>query len=85
MREEYIKQGEGFLIVYSVTSRDSFLAMGEFFELVQKVKNLSSFPAVLVGNKCDLVNERKVTFNEGKAFADKWGVPFVESSGMSFF
>lgn len=37
----------------------------------------------MVGNKTDLETERKVTFEEGKAFADSLGIKFVECSAKS--
>jgi GTPase SAR1 family protein len=36
--------------------------------------------SVLVGNKCDLVNERQVKYEEGAALAKQWGCPFYETS-----
>jgi GTPase SAR1 family protein len=35
---------------------------------------------VLVGNKCDLGNERQVSTEQGKALAAAWGCPFMEAS-----
>lgn len=36
---------------------------------------------VILANKADLVQERRVSEGEGKALADKWSVPFFETSG----
>ena len=38
---------------------------------------------VIVGNKCDLEEQRKVTTETGKAFADKYNVPFFECSSKT--
>ena len=35
---------------------------------------------ILVGNKCDLKDQRQVSFQEGKAFADSLGMQFLETS-----
>jgi hypothetical protein len=35
---------------------------------------------VLVGNKCDLVEKRRVSYERGKALADEFGWPFFETS-----
>jgi len=36
---------------------------------------------VLVGNKCDCVETREVTWDEGQHLAEEWGCPFMEVSG----
>lgn len=38
---------------------------------------------MLVGNKCDLEDKRKVTYAEAKSRADQWGVPYVETSAKT--
>ena len=35
---------------------------------------------ILVGNKCDLDNERKVSYEEGMELAKHFEVPFLETS-----
>ena len=60
MREQYMRTGEGFLLVYSITDRLSFGEMDDFFQQIQRVKDRDSVPLVLVGNKVDLSHEREV-------------------------
>uniref|UniRef100_A0A3B4A9N1 Uncharacterized protein n=1 Tax=Periophthalmus magnuspinnatus TaxID=409849 RepID=A0A3B4A9N1_9GOBI len=38
---------------------------------------------VLAGNKVDLVEEREVSVGEGRALAEDWGCPFMETSAKS--
>jgi GTPase SAR1 family protein len=38
---------------------------------------------MLIGNKSDLVNEREVSFEEGKLFAEQNGMTFIETSAKS--
>jgi len=63
MREQYMRTGEGFLLVYSITSRESFDEITTFQQQILRVKDKDYFPMVVVGNKCDLDHERKVTYN----------------------
>ena len=51
-----------------------FVPLNEYFVL---------YFSVLVGNKCDLDSNRQVTFEQGKALAQEWGVPFVETSAKT--
>lgn len=65
MREQYMRTGEGFLLVYSITSRQSFEEITTFQQQILRVKDKDYFPMVVVGNKCDLEGEREV-FRHGK-------------------
>lgn len=61
MREQYMRTGEGFLLVYSITSRQSFEEISTFQQQILRVKDKDYFPMVVVGNKCDLECEREVS------------------------
>lgn len=61
MREQYMRTGEGFILVYSITSRDSFDEMKTFHKQILQVKKEESWPMILVGNKNDLSTEREVS------------------------
>jgi GTPase SAR1 family protein len=60
MREQYMREGEGFILVYSITERESFDSIGAFHEQLLRVKEMNTVPIILVGNKCDLEYERRV-------------------------
>ena len=65
MREQYMRTGEGFLLVYSITSRSSFEEINQFHQQILRVKDKDSYPVVVVANKCDLEYERQVGMNGG--------------------
>ncbi|KAK6088571.1 Ras-like protein [Seiridium cupressi] len=83
MREQYMRTGEGFLLVYSITSRQSFDEITTFQQQILRVKDKDYFPMVVVGNKCDLENEREVTRQEGENLAKSFGCKFIETSAKS--
>lgn len=56
-----MRTGEGFIICYSVTDRRSFDEAVAYKHLIDRVRNQEDIPVVLVGNKCDLESERKVS------------------------
>jgi GTPase KRas len=62
MREQYMKTGEGFLILYSITSQESLKKARQYHSQIVEVKK-GGCCAVLVGSKCDLAStDRKVTY-----------------------
>lgn len=67
MREQYMRTGEGFLLVYSITSRQSFEEIMTFQQQILRVKDKDYFPIIVVGNKCDLEGERQVS-KQGTSF-----------------
>jgi len=85
MRDQYINSGEGFLLVFSLTSRSSFKSLAELREKILQVKDCDSeFPIVIVGNKCDLEKERLVTAAEAKEVVGKWpNVGYLEASAKA--
>lgn len=83
MRELYIKSGMGFLLVYSVTDKQSLDELMDLREQVLRIKDSSKVPMVLVGNKADLTDERVISVEDGIAVSTKWGrVPFYETSAL---
>lgn len=52
-------------------------------EQILRVKNDENIPFLLVGNKCDLEDKRKVSFQEANDRAKQWGVPYVETSAKT--
>lgn len=81
MRELYIKNGEGFILVYGVDNKNSLQELLELREQIIRIKSNPHIPMVLVGNKCDLIQARAVAPSEGVAVAGEWGkIPFYETS-----
>lgn len=80
MRDLYIKNGQGFVVVYSITSLQTFQDIRTMREQIVRVKATDQVPILLVGNKCDLDSQREVHTSEGAALAGLWGCPFLESS-----
>mmetsp|Transcript_8565 Transcript_8565/g.24164 ORF Transcript_8565/g.24164 Transcript_8565/m.24164 type:complete len:194 (-) Transcript_8565:49-630(-) len=83
MRDNYYRLGEGFLIVYSITMRDTFVSVNRFYDHILQVKGIDDVPIILVGSKCDLSDDREVPTDEGKALAQKWNCPVFETSAKT--
>ncbi|KAJ3425791.1 ras-like protein rasb [Anaeramoeba flamelloides] len=83
MRDSYMRSGEAFLIVYSVTDRNSFDEVATFREQISRVKDSENVPIIIVGNKSDLENERKISRGEGQDLATTYDCPFFETSAKT--
>ena len=77
------REGEGFVLVYSITARATFERIERFRHQITRVKDSDSIPIVLVGNKSDRANEREVGKEEGAALAKRLGCEFVETSAKT--
>ncbi|KAJ7779908.1 hypothetical protein B0H16DRAFT_1711139 [Mycena metata] len=64
--EQYMRTGEGFLLVYSITSRDSFEESSTYHKQILCVKDQDAFRVIVVANKCDLEYERHVGMNDAR-------------------
>jgi len=81
MREIYLETGQGFLLVYSITSLASLNDLTLVRDAILRVKEVDNVPLVIIGNKCDLESDRQVSQNRANHLSRKWGgVPVFEAS-----
>lgn len=83
MRDQYMRTGEGFLLVFAVNSIKSYEDISGYREQIQRVKDAEDTPMVLVGNKCDLFPPYAVSINAAREVAKQNGIPFVETSAKT--
>jgi len=84
MRDLYMKNGQGFVLVYSIIAQSTFNDLPDLKEQILRVKDCDTVPMVLVGNKCDLADQRVITQEQGEALARKFGgCTFMESSAKT--
>ncbi|RXG50738.1 Intraflagellar transport protein 27-like protein [Armadillidium vulgare] len=69
------------LLVYDVTSEESFVMAENLYQEVQKINGEIPVKGILFGNKTDLVNRRRVTPKTGNELAKKLGLTYFEGSG----
>ncbi|XP_050392339.1 ras-related and estrogen-regulated growth inhibitor [Patella vulgata] len=79
-RDDVLRWADGFMLVYSVTSRDSFDALIEIQKKIEETKKGVHVPISVVGNKSDLAHIRQVTQDEGVKQAAEFGCSFLEVS-----
>jgi Ras-related protein Rab-11A len=78
----YYKGSKGCLIVYDITSEKSFEDVEKWYEEINKTAG-KDICVVLVGNKCDLESERKVSTEMGENKAKNLGFAFFETSALN--
>lgn len=83
MRDLYLKKGQGFILVYSVSCRISLNDLHEIKEQLEINKESDAVPLILVGNKADLEEDRVVSFEEGVELAKTFKCSFMETSAKS--
>ncbi|CAG5978213.1 GTP-binding protein REM 1 [Menidia menidia] len=79
-REDCLRVGSAYVIVYSVTDRPSFDSAAELRITLRRTRQAENLPIILVGNKSDLVRAREVAVEEGRACAVVFDCKFIETS-----
>ena len=86
LRDQYIRSGDGYIIVFSITSVTSFLevnAIKEQLNMILDTDDNTLIPIILVGNKCDLEEYRQVQSSDAQRLAEEWKVKYFETSAKN--
>ena len=75
----YFRGAHGILLLYDVTNKDSFKNLENWLIEIEKNSNQKVLK-ILIGNKCDLTEDREITTEEGQTFANRNGMEFMETS-----
>jgi len=78
----YYRGADGIIMVYDVTSAESFDHVEEWLSEVDRYANENT-QKLLVGNKADLIEDKQVSEETAQRFADKLGIPFIETSAKT--
>ncbi|KAJ7023783.1 ras protein [Mycena alexandri] len=82
LRDQWVREGQGFILVYSIVSRSTFDRLEVFRQSMRRTKR-GEAPLMLVGNKSDKAYEREVSKEEGAALARQFGCEFIETSAKT--
>src|SRR3990167_2666651 len=84
MRDLYMKNGNGFVLVFSLTSRSSFLELDELRKEILRVKNTQNVPMVIAANKSDLPKgDWEVKEPELDKTSKDWKIPCLLTSAKT--
>jgi small GTP-binding protein len=78
VRPVFYRGAAGIILVFDTTRRQSFDNIPQWYTEVSQVTG--AVPTVLIANKVDLVDQRQVSTEEGKAYAGQLGWGYFETS-----
>ncbi|CAJ1961377.1 unnamed protein product [Cylindrotheca closterium] len=78
----YFRGAQGILLVYDVTDRRSFESIRNWISQIQQHADVH-VNKILVGNKCDMLDEKVVSTEEGEKLAKEFGIQFFECSAKN--
>ena len=84
MRDLYMKNGQGFVLVYSISAQSTFNDLQDLRDQILRVKDTDDVPMIMIGNKCDLKNDRVVSKEQGASMARAFNnCAFLEASAKA--
>ncbi|MHA1713495.1 MAG: Rab family GTPase [Candidatus Ranarchaeia archaeon] len=81
MRKYYMQGAAGAVVVYDLSHKESFENIDRWIEELRSYSG--DVPCVIFANKKDLVEERKVTEEEGSRKAQAYGFDYFETSAKT--
>ena len=81
MLDQWITTANGFLLVFAINDLETFQALNSKIERIEK-NEAQNLPKILVGNKCDLKNQRAVSMQQAEEFAKTIKAKYYETSAL---
>ena len=78
----YYKGAKGAFVVYDITRKGSFESIEKWVNDLTSTAD-KKLTIVVIGNKCDLEDQRQITKEQGEEKANKLEVAFLETSAFS--
>nr|XP_020517002.1 ras-related protein Rab-3B-like [Labrus bergylta] len=75
----YYRGAMGFILMYDITNEESYNAVQDWATQI-KTYSWDNAQVIMVGNKCDMDEERVVPPEKGKHLADQLGFEYYEAS-----
>ena len=78
LTQNFYRNADGVVLVYDLTDKDSFDKIRGWIQSVHE--NSKDVKLILIGNKLDLIDKRKVSRESGEKLASYHNIPFFETS-----
>ena len=82
LHRPYFNGADGMMLIYDVTRSSSFSNVNNWYSTAVKY-GLSGIPRILIGNKIDLKDEKKIILPMAEHLSQKLNAPFFESSALT--
>ena len=82
----FYRGADACILVYDITNDNSFTKINEWrqnFLTQSSPDDEAKFPFLLLGNKCDLTDSRRVSNQNGQSYASQYNMEFFETSALS--
>jgi len=86
LSQSWVEGKDGFLLVFNLCDTNSFQACAMYYKMIEKEaeqREKDRPPIVLVGNKSDLVDKRKITMQQAIERSELWSVTYIETSART--
>jgi len=83
MRSNFYSGALGYLLVFDLTNPETFENVKIWYDDIGKhIKNKNAH-GYLIGNKNDLEDQRKISYEQGTALAKEWNLEYIETSALT--
>lgn len=82
LHRPYFNGADGMILIYDITRSSSFSNVNNWYNAAVRY-GLSGIPRILVGNKIDLKDERKIIHPMAEHLSEKLSAPFFETSALT--
>ena len=80
LAKNYFKSADGIILMYDITNIHSFKDIEEYINKIKNITDITKVAIIIVGNKCDLINEREVNEKMKSDFETEHNMKIYEVS-----
>ena len=82
LHRPYFNGADGMILVFDITRSSTFSNINNWYNSAVKF-GLSGIPRILIGNKIDLKDERKIILPMAEHLSEKLNAPYFETSALT--
>ena len=79
---QYYNGADGIILIFDITNKESFEKISFWIQDLSNKIDLDNTCLILIGNKTDLKDQRKVSVEEAQKYAAQYNIEYYEVSGL---